>query len=156
LWNGLFGLFLLLGGLTILLCATRQQYIVFFPVAVILMMGFIFTFTVHIAPTYLGYTTPHDFCAKVSSAVGSEGELISFRCQDEFIINELDRVMPNIDQESDLDGYLAAKKQVYIIMDGNEFQKLKEEKPLMHLVVFQDHFLKMKRSVALVTNAVQK
>jgi len=119
-------------------------------------MGFIFTFTVHIAPTYLKHTTPNEFCAKIAARVGPTDELISFRCQDEFIINELDRMIPNIDQESDLDNYLAGEKQVYIIMDGKEFLRLKDEKPLMHLVAFQNHFLKMKRSVALITNTVHK
>lgn len=152
LWNGLFGLLLVLGGVTILFFAKRRQYIAFFPVAAIVMMGFIFTFTSHIAPTYLKYTTPNDFCAKVTATAGSEAELISFRCQDEFIINELDRMVPNIDQESELDNYLAAGKQVFIIMDGKEFLRLKDAKPQMHLVIFQEHFLKMKRSVALVTN----
>ncbi|HEX9949634.1 MAG TPA: glycosyltransferase family 39 protein [Thermodesulfobacteriota bacterium] len=152
LWNGLLGLLLVLGGVTILFFAKRRQYIAFFPVAAIVMMGFIFTFTSHIAPTYLRYTTPNDFCAKVAATVGSEAELISFRCQDEFIINELDRMIPNIDQESELDNYLAEGKQVFIIMDGKEFLRLKDAKPQMHLVIFQEHFLKMKRSVALVTN----
>jgi 4-amino-4-deoxy-L-arabinose transferase-like glycosyltransferase len=154
LWNGLFGLLLVLGGLTILFFAKRRQYIVFFPVVAIVMMGFIFTFTSHIVPTYLKYTTPNEFCAKVASTVGSKAELISFRCQDEFIINELDRMIPNIDQESELDTYLAGEKQVYIIMDGKEFLRLKDAKPRMHLVIFREHFLKMKRSVALVTNRV--
>jgi 4-amino-4-deoxy-L-arabinose transferase-like glycosyltransferase len=152
LWNGLFGLLLVLGGLSLLLFAKRRQYIAFFPIAAIMVMGFIFTFTSHIIPTYLRYTTPNDFCAKVASAVGSEADLISFRCQDEFIINELDRMIPNIDQESELDNYLAGEKQVFIIMDGNEFLRLKDAKPQMHLVILQEHFLKMKRSVALVTN----
>jgi hypothetical protein len=80
--------------------------------------------------------------------------LISFRCQDEFIINELDRMIPNIDQEAELDNYLAGGKQVFIIMDGKEFLRLKDAKPQMQLVIFQEHFLKMKRSVALVTNKV--
>lgn len=155
LWNGLFGLLLVLGGLTILFFAKRRQYIAFFPVTAIVMMGFIFIFTGHIAPTYLKYTTPNEFCAKVASTVGSEAELISFRCQDEFIINELDRMIPNIDQESDLDNYLAGEKQVFIIMDGKEFLRLKDAKPQMQLVVFQERFLKMKRSVALVTNKVE-
>jgi 4-amino-4-deoxy-L-arabinose transferase-like glycosyltransferase len=152
LWNGLFGLLLVLGGLTILFFAKRRQYIAFFPTVAIVMMGFIFIFTSHIVPTYLKYTTPNEFCAKVASTVGSEAELISFRCQDEFIINELDRMIPNIDQESDLDNYLAGEKQVFIIMDGKEFLRLKDAKPQMQLVVFQERFLKMKRSVALVTN----
>ncbi len=152
LWNSMLGLLFVLGGLTILLFARRRQYIVFFPVAAIMMMGFIFTFTSHIAPTYLRYTTPNDFCAKVAATAGSEAELISFRCQDEFIINELDRAIPNIDQESELDNYLAGGKQVFIIMDGKEFLRLKDAKPQMHLVIFQEHFLKMKRSVALVSN----
>jgi len=152
LWNGLLGLLLVLGGVTILFFAKRRQYIAFFPVAAIVMMGFIFTFTSHIVPTYLKYTTPNDFCAKVAATAGSEAELISFRCQDEFIINELDRMIPNIDQESELDNHLAEGKQVFIIMDGKEFLRLKDAKPQMHLVIFQEHFLKMKRSVALVTN----
>jgi 4-amino-4-deoxy-L-arabinose transferase-like glycosyltransferase len=156
LWNSLLGLLFVLGGLTILLFARRRQYIAFFPVAVILMMGFIFTFTSHIAPTYLKYTTPNEFCAKVASTVGQDTALISFRCQDEFIINELDRMIPNIDQQSDLDSYLSGRKQVYIIMDGGDYVRLKDQNPLMHLVIFQDHFLKMKRSVALVTNTVSK
>lgn len=156
LWNSLLGVLFVIGGLTILIFAKRRQYIVFFPVTVILMMGFIFTFTVHVVPTYLKYTTPDEFCAKVASNVGPADELISFQCQDEFIINELDRMIPNINQESDLDNYLTREKQVYIIIDGKEFLRLKDEKPLMHLVVFQDHFLKMKRSVALVTNTVSK
>ena len=156
LWNSLLGLLFVLGGLTILIFAKRRQYIVFFPVTVILMMGFIFTFTVHVVPTYLRHTTPNEFCAKVATNVGPADELISFRCQDEFIINELDRMIPNIDQESDLDNYLAGRKQVYIIMNGRDFLRLKDEKPLMHLVAFQDHFLKMKRSVALITNTVQR
>ena len=156
LWNSLLGLLFVLGGLTILIFAKRRQYIAFFPVTVILMMGFIFTFTVHVVPTYLRHTTPNEFCAKVATNVGPADELISFRCQDEFIINELDRMIPNIDQESDLDNYLAGRKQVYIIMNGRDFLRLKDEKPLMHLVTFQDHFLKMKRSVALVTNTVQR
>ena len=156
LWNSLLGLLFVLGGLTILIFAKRRQYIVFFPVTVILMMGFIFTFTVHVVPTYLRHTTPNEFCAKVATNVEPADELISFKCQDEFIINELDRMIPNIDQESDLDNYLAGRKQVYIIMNGRDFLRLKEEKPLMHLVTFQDHFLKMKRSVALVTNTVQR
>jgi 4-amino-4-deoxy-L-arabinose transferase-like glycosyltransferase len=154
LWNGLLGFLFILGGLTILLFVKRRQHIAFFPVAVILMAGFIFTFTSHIVPTYLKYTTPNDFCAKVASTVGSEAELISFRCQDEFIINELDRMIPNIDQEAELDNYLAGGKQVFIIMDGKEFLRLKDAKPQMQLVIFQEHFLKMKRSVALVTNKV--
>jgi 4-amino-4-deoxy-L-arabinose transferase-like glycosyltransferase len=152
LWNGLFGLLLVLGGLTILFFAKRRQYIAFFPVTAIVMMGFISIFTAHIVPTYLSYTTPNDFCAKVAATAGQEAELISFRCQDEFIINELDRMIPNIDQESELDNYLAGQKQVFIIMDGKEFLRLKDVKPQMHLVIFQEHFLKMKRSVALVTN----
>jgi 4-amino-4-deoxy-L-arabinose transferase-like glycosyltransferase len=156
LWNSLLGFSFVIGGLTILIFAKRRQYIAFFPVTVILMMVFIFTFTVHIAPTYLRYTTPDEFCAKVATNVGPADELISFRCQDEFIINELDRMIPNINEESDLDNYLAGTKQVYIIMDGSEFLRLKDEKPLMHVVVFQDHFLKMKRSVALVTNTMQR
>jgi len=156
LWNSLLGLLFVLGGLTILIFAKRRQYIVFFPVTVILMMGFIFTFTVHVVPTYLRHTTPNEFCAKVATNVGPADELISFKCQDEFIINELDRMILNIDQESDLDNYLAGRKQVYIIMNGRDFLRLKDEKPLMHLVTFQDHFLKMKRSVALVTNTVSK
>jgi 4-amino-4-deoxy-L-arabinose transferase-like glycosyltransferase len=156
LWNSLLGFLFVLGGLTILIFAKRRQYIAFFPVTVSLMIGFIFTFTVHIAPTYLRYTTPDEFCAKVAAQVGHADELISFRCQDEFIINELDRMIPNIDQESDLDNYLAGRKQIYIIMDGRVFLQLKDEKPLMHLVIFQDHFLKMKRSVALITNTVHK
>jgi 4-amino-4-deoxy-L-arabinose transferase-like glycosyltransferase len=155
LWNGLLGLLLVLGGVTILFFAKRRQYIAFFPVTAIVMMGFIFTFTSHIAPTYLKYTTPNEFCAKVASAVGSDAELISFRCQDEFIINQLDRMIPNIDQESDLDNYLAGGKQVFIIMDGKEFLRLKDAKPQMQLVVLEEHFLKMKRSVALVTNKVE-
>ena len=154
LWNGLLGLLFVLGGLTILLFAKRRQYIAFFPVSVIMMMGFIFVFTCHIVPTYLKYTTPNEFCAKVAARVESTDELISFRCQDEFIINDLDRMIPNIDQESDLDNYLAGGKQVYIIMDGKEFLRLTDEKPQMQLVIFQEHFLKMKRSVALVTNKV--
>jgi 4-amino-4-deoxy-L-arabinose transferase-like glycosyltransferase len=154
LWNGLFGLLLVLGGLTILFFAKRRQYIAFFPVVIGLMMGFIFIFTSHIAPTYLKYTKPNEFCAKVAERVKSTDELISFRCEDEFIINELDRMIPNIDQESDLGNYLAGEKQVYIIMDGKEFLRLKDEKPQMQLVIFQEHFLKMKRSVALVTNKV--
>jgi 4-amino-4-deoxy-L-arabinose transferase-like glycosyltransferase len=156
LWNSLLGLLFVLGGLTILLFARRRQYIAFFPVAVILMMGFIFTFTSHIAPTYLKYTTPNEFCAKVASTVGQDATLISFRCQDEFIINELDRMIPNIDQQSDLDSYLSGGKQVYIIMDGGDYAKLKDQNPLINLVIFQDHFLKMKRSIALVTNTVSK
>jgi 4-amino-4-deoxy-L-arabinose transferase-like glycosyltransferase len=155
LWNGLLGLLFFLGGVTILFFATRRQYMVFFPVVAIAMMGFIFTFTSHIAPTYLTYTTPNEFCAKVAERVQPTDELISFRCQDEFIINELDRMIPNIDQESELDSYLAGKKQVYIIMDGKEFLRLKDAKPRMQLLIFQEHFLKMKRSVALVTNKVE-
>jgi 4-amino-4-deoxy-L-arabinose transferase-like glycosyltransferase len=154
LWNSLLGFLFVLGGLTILIYAKRRQYIAFFPVAVILMIGFIFTFTVHIAPTYLKYTTPDEFCAKVATNVGPADELISFRCQDEFIINELDRMVKDIDQESDLDKYLAGGKQVYIIMNGKDFLRLKDEKPKMRLIIFQDHFLKMKRSVALITNTV--
>jgi 4-amino-4-deoxy-L-arabinose transferase-like glycosyltransferase len=154
LWNGLLGFLFVLGGLTILLFAKRRQYIAFFPVATILMMGFIFTFTSHIAPTYLKYTTPNEFCAKVAERVGSTDELISFKCQDEFIINQLDRMIKNIDEESELDRYLAEGKQVYIIMDGKEFLRLKDEKPQMQLVILQEHFLKMKRSVALITNKV--
>jgi len=156
LWNSLLGFLFVLGGLTILIYAKRRQYIAFFPVATILMMGFIFTFTVHIAPTYLRHTTPDEFCAKIATNVGPADELISFKCQDEFIINELDRMIPNVNQESELDRYLAGGRQVYIIMDEKEFLRLKDEKPLMHLVAFQDHFLKMKRSVALVTNTVSK
>ena len=156
LWNGLLSAFFVLCGITILIFAKRRQYIAFFPVTIILMLGFIFTFTVHIAPTYLRHTTPDEFCAQVATNVKPADELISFRCQDEFIINALDRMIPNINQKSDLDNYLAGKKQVYIIMDGKDFLKLKDEKPLMHMVVFQDHFLKMKRSVALVTNRVSK
>lgn len=154
LWNGLLGFLFVLGGLTILFFAKRRQYIAFFPVAAIMMMGFIFTFTSHIAPTYLRYTTPNEFCAKLAERVKSADVLISFRCQDEFIINELDRMIPNIDDESELDRYLAGEKQVYIIMDGKEFLRLKEEKPQMQLVILQEHFLKMKRSVVLVTNRV--
>jgi len=156
LWNGLLGLLLVLGGLTILFFAKRRQYIAFFPVAAILMMGFIFTFTCHIAPTYLRYTTPNEFCAKVAERVKSTDELISFKCQDEFIINELDRMIKNIDEELDLDRYLAGGKQVYIIMYGKEFLRLKDEKPQLQLVTLQEHFLKMKRSVALVTNTVNQ
>ena len=152
LWNGLLGLLFIMGGLTILFFAKRRHYVAFFPVAAILMMGFIFTFTGHIATTYLKYTTPNEFCAKVASTIGHDAELISFRCQDEFIINELDRMIPNIDQESDLDTYLAAKKQVFIIMDGKEFLRLKDKKTMMQLLIFQEPFLKMKRSIALVTN----
>jgi len=156
LWNSLLGFLFVIGGVTILIFAKRRQYIAFFPVTAILMMGFIFTFTVHIAPTYLRHTTPDEFCAKIATNVGPADELISFKCQDEFIINELDRMIPNVNQESELDRYLAGGRQVYIIMDGKEFLRLKDEKPLMHLVAFQDHFLKMKRSVALVTNTVSK
>ncbi|MCJ7664266.1 MAG: hypothetical protein MUO24_08495, partial [Desulfobacterales bacterium] len=156
LWNGLLGLLFVLGGLTILFFAKRRQYIAFFPVAVALMMGFIFIFTSHIAPTYLRYTTPNELCTQLAERVKSTDELISFRCQDEFIINELDRMIPNIDQESDLDNYLAGGKQVFIIMDGKEFLRLKDGKPQMQLVILQEHFLKMKRSVALVTNKVNK
>jgi 4-amino-4-deoxy-L-arabinose transferase-like glycosyltransferase len=152
LWNGLLGLLFVLGGLTILFFARRRQYLAFFPVVTIIMMGFIFTFTTHVVPTYLRYTTPNDFCAKIASTVRGETELISFRCQDEFIINELDRRIPNITQESELDTYLAGDKQVFIIMDGKEFARLKETKPQMHLVVLQAPFLKMKRSVALISN----
>jgi 4-amino-4-deoxy-L-arabinose transferase-like glycosyltransferase len=155
LWNSLLGLLFVVGGLAILFFAKRRQYIVFFPVTAILMLGFIFTFTVHIAPTYLRYTTPNEFCAKVASTIGRDAALISFKCQDEFIINELDRMITDIDQESDLDRYLAGGKQIYIIMDGSEYVRLKDEKPLMRLVILQDHFLKMKRSVALVTNTAQ-
>jgi 4-amino-4-deoxy-L-arabinose transferase-like glycosyltransferase len=156
LWNGLLGLLFVLGGVAILFFAKRRHYIVFFPVAVVLMIGFIFTFTSHIAPTYLKYTTPNEFCAKVAERVQPSDELISFRCQDEYIINELDRMIPNIDQESELDTYLAGEKQVYVIMDGKEFLRLKDQKPLMHLAAFQEHFLKMKRSIALVSNRVDK
>lgn len=152
LWNGLLSFLFVVGGLTILFFAKRRQYIAFFPVVAVMMMGFIFTFTCHVAPTYLRYTTPNEFCAKVASKVGSEAELISFRCQDEFIINELDRMIPNIKEESELDNYLAGEKQVFIIMDGNEFLRLKDKKPTMQLMIFQEHFLKMKRSIALVTN----
>ena len=155
LWNGLFGLLLVLGGLTILFFVKRRQYIAFFPVAAIMVMGFIFTFTSHIAPTYLKYTTPNDFCAKVASRVGRDAELLSFFWfEDEFIINELDRMIPNIDDDAELDRYLAGGKQVYIIMEGEVFLRLKDAKPQVQLVIFQKPFLKMKRSVALVTNKV--
>jgi 4-amino-4-deoxy-L-arabinose transferase-like glycosyltransferase len=156
MWNGLLGLLFVLGGATILFFAKRRQYIVFFPVVVVVMIGFILTFTSHIVPTYLKYTTPDDFCAKVVEAVKPDDELISFRCQDEFIINELDRMIPNIDQEGDLDTYLAAKKQVFIIMDGKEFLRLKDKKTMMQVLIFQEPFLKMKRSIALVTNKGEK
>jgi 4-amino-4-deoxy-L-arabinose transferase-like glycosyltransferase len=155
LWNGLLGFLFVLGGVTILFFAKRRQYSAFFPIVAVLIMGFIFTFTSHIVPTYLSYTTPNEFCAKVAERVRPEDELISFRCQDEFIINELDRMIPNIDQESDLDNCLAGEKQVYIIMDGKEFLRLKDKKPQMQLVIFQEPFLKMKRSVALVTNKAE-
>ena len=157
LWNGLFGLLFFLGGLTILLFAKRRQYITFFPVAAIMVMGFIFVFTSHIAPTYLKYTTPNDFCAKVASRVGRDAELLSFFWyEDEFIINGLDRTIPNIDDDTELDRYLAGEKQVYIIMEGEVFLRLKEAKPQVQLVIFQKPFLKMKRSVVLVTNKVVK
>jgi hypothetical protein len=154
-WNGLFGLLLVLGGLTILFFARRRQYTAFFPVAAIMMMGFIFTFTSHVAPTYLKYTTPNDFCAKVASRVGRDAELLSlFWFEDEFIINELDRKIPNIDDDAELHRYLAGGKQVYIIMEGEVFFKLKKVKPQVQLVIFQKPFLKMNRSIALVTNKV--
>jgi 4-amino-4-deoxy-L-arabinose transferase-like glycosyltransferase len=151
-WNGLLGLLFVLGGAAVLFFAKRRQYIAFFPVVAVLMVGFIVTFTSHIVPTYLKYTTPNDFCTKIAEEVKPGDELISFRCQDEFIINELDRMIPNIDQEGDLDTYLTAKKQVFIIMDGKEFLRLKDKKPMMQLLIFQKPFLKMKRSIALVTN----
>jgi 4-amino-4-deoxy-L-arabinose transferase-like glycosyltransferase len=156
LWNGLLGLLLVLGGVTILFFAKRRQYIAFFPVTAIVMMGFVFTFTSHIIPTYLRYTTPNDFCAKVASRVGRDAELKSFFWyEDEFIINELDRTIPNIDDDTELDRYLAGGKQVYVIMEGQVYLRLKDIKPQIQLVVFQKPFLKMGRSVVLVTNKVE-
>jgi hypothetical protein len=88
--------------------------------------------------------------------VGSDAELLSFFwSEDEFIINELDRTIPNIDDDTELDRYLAGGKQVYIIMEGEVFSRLKDIKPQIQLVVFQKPFLKMDRSVALVTNKVE-
>jgi hypothetical protein len=65
-------------------------------------------------------------------------------------------MIPNIDDETELQRYLAERKQAYMIIDGNEFKRLKEEKPLMQLVILKDHFLKMKRLIALITNTVNK
>jgi 4-amino-4-deoxy-L-arabinose transferase-like glycosyltransferase len=155
LWNGLSSAFIVLCGVAVLIFVKHRQYSFFFPVTVLLTMGFVFTFTTHIAPTYLKHTTPHEFCAKVASTIGRDAKLISFRCQDEFIINELDRKIPNIKKEHALDNFLVRKRRMYIIMDGKEFLRLKEKKDLMHEVIFHDHFLKMKRSVALVTNKIQ-
>jgi 4-amino-4-deoxy-L-arabinose transferase-like glycosyltransferase len=152
LWNGLLSAVVAIGGVLTYLFVKRRHYIVFFPVAVILMVGFIFDFTIHVVPTYLSYKTPHTFCANVASIVGQGHELISFRYQDEYIINELDRVIEDIKEENELDRYLAGEKKVYIIMDGKDFLRLKKDRAGMHLVIFQEHFLKRRCSIALVAN----
>ena len=151
-WNSLLGGFAALIGLSLYRFAKRQHYKAFFPAAVILMIGVIFQFTMHFIPTYLSYKTPHTFCANVASIVGQDHKLMSFRYQDEYIINELDQVIEDIKEEDELDRYLAGEKKVYIIMDGRDFLRLKKDRAEMYLVMFQEHFLKRRWSIALVTN----
>jgi len=102
-----------------------------------------------ITPVFLGYRTPHQFYNRVKEIMG-DGRLLTFRYDELYIINELDRQIENIRSERKLRERLRREGGMFVITNFKEMEKIKGEGLEVRVLASQKPFLKRRRSIVLL------
>ncbi len=102
-----------------------------------------------ITPVFLGYRTPHQFCNRVKEIMG-DGRLFTFRYDELYIVNELDRQIENIRSERKLRERLRRERGMFVITNFKGMEKIKGEDLEIRVLASQKPFLKRRRSIVLL------
>ncbi len=148
-WPLLLGASFLASGLYLGLAIRRGKTQVFFWGTLAFAFTFFLTYVTFITPVFLGYKTPHQFCNRVKEIV-EDGRLLTFRYDELYIVNELDRQIENIRSERKLRGRLRREGGMFVITNFKGMEKIKGEDLEIRVLASQKPFLKRRRPIVLL------